>query len=61
MRANWPLADDRHVPVAMRGNVGVFSFGAKRDAPSTGRAHMDRLSGLSLKVTFLEVPDQSTS
>lgn len=61
MRANWPLADDRHVPVAMRGNTGVFSFVAKRDAPSTGRASMDRLSGLSLRVTFLEVPDRSTS
>lgn len=61
MRANWPLSDDRHVPVAMRGNTGVFSFVAKRDSPSTGRASMDRLSGLSLKVTFLEEPDQSTS
>lgn len=60
MRANWPLADYRTVPSEMRGRTGVFSFMAKRDSGSSGRASMDGLSGLSLKVTFMEEPDPST-
>lgn len=60
MRANWPLADYRTVPTAMRGETCVFSFMAKRNSASTGRASMDGLSGLTLKVTFMEEPDPST-
>ena len=42
-------------------NNVVFSFVAKRDVGASGRPKMDRLSGLSLKVTFMEEPDPSTT
>lgn len=61
MRTNWLMSDDRYVPAAMRGKSGSFAFRARRDSSASNNAAvMDKWSGLSLKVTFLEEPDRST-
>lgn len=60
-RTNWLLADDRAVESNMRDKLNTFAFRAKRNAASTNNAaSMDGMSGLTLKVTFLEEADPST-
>ncbi|MCD1286479.1 MULTISPECIES: hypothetical protein [unclassified Brevibacterium] len=60
-RTNWLMSDDRAVGSNMRGKLCTFAFRAKRNSASTNNGvSMDGLSGLSLKVTFLEEPDRST-
>ncbi len=61
VRANWLLSDYRYVPSEVRGSNCYFSFMAMREPASpSGKTSMDAVSGLSLKVTFLEEPDPST-
>lgn len=60
-REPWLMSDDRAVGANMRGKQATFAFRARRAAGATNNAaSMDGVSGLSLKVTFLEEPDRST-
>lgn len=59
-RVNWIAEDDRSVPADIRGTTQVFVMKARKVGPDTG-ASIDGMSGVSLKVRFLEVADPSTS
>lgn len=61
-RQPWLMSDYRTISSSMRGQMMTFAFRARRhdSSTATGVVRMDGLSGLSLKVTFLEEPDPST-
>lgn len=61
-RTNWIVEDDCPVPASIRGTEQLFIMKARRDVASDNRTAMiDGLSGVSLKLRFLEVADPSTS
>ena len=54
-RANWRLMDNRAVPAKLRGKKATFVFKAGlADAADKNAIAMNSLSGLGLKVTFVE-------
>lgn len=59
-RTNWIAEDDRYVPAEVRGTDQIFVMKARKVGPDTG-ASIDGMSGVSLKVKFLQVADPSTS
>lgn len=55
MRTNWMVHDAVPVPAKLRGKDVTFAFKAGFNAnATTGTVLMDRLSGLSMEVTFAE-------
>lgn len=55
VRTNWRLMDTRQIPSKFRGKEITFAFiGAITAGSPTNAVYMDSLSGLGLKVTFLE-------
>lgn len=62
-RGHWEVADDMYVPEDVRGTEQVFVMkGWLRAAvPLGARPQLDATSGVSLRVTFLQVPDPSTT
>lgn len=55
MRTNWRLMDTRQIAKKLRGKDVTFAFkGAITASSPTNAVYMDSLSGLGLKVTFLE-------
>lgn len=55
IRTNWRLMDTRTVPSKLRGKETTFAFiGAITDGSPRNAVYMDSLSGLGLKITFLE-------
>ena len=59
----WKVSDDLYIPSSMRGTSQIFSMRARLNyyEDNAARPQMDRHSGIVFKVTFLEVPDKSTS
>lgn len=55
MRTNWRLMDELLVPTHLRGKTCTFAFKAGRaDAAPSRAVSMDWLSGLGMKLTFVE-------
>lgn len=61
MRTDLSTVADMAVPAAMRGTTQQFIFKAKITGGAAGSLTIDGLSGVSLKLTFLQVADPSTS
>lgn len=59
-RTNWIAEDDCYVDPSIRGTDQVFVMKARKTGPDTG-ASIDGMSGVSLKVRFLQLADPSTS
>lgn len=56
MRTNWRLMDALPVPSKLRGKTVTFAFKAGRaDSAPSREVSMDSLSGLGMKLTFVEV------
>lgn len=60
-RTNWIVEDDRAVPADVRGTTQAFIMKANKNPSSDTAASLDGMSGVSLKVRFLEVADPSSS
>ncbi|WP_052961442.1 MULTISPECIES: hypothetical protein [unclassified Leucobacter] len=53
--SNWPLADNRSVPVKLRGKKITVCFKAGvQNVPGANHTWMDALSGLKCRITFVE-------
>lgn len=62
-RGIWMVADDQAIPAAIRGTDQFFIMKARIQGSSNNaaRPQLDGYSGVSLRVTFLEEADRSTS
>ena len=60
-RGIWKVSDDVYIPASLRGSSQVFSMRGYLKSTSAGsaRPQMDQHSGITFKVTFLEVADPS--
>ena len=63
VRNSWKVADEVYIPPAVRGTEQWFAMKARISYASGNgaRPQMDQHSGTLIKVTFLQVPDPSTS
>lgn len=59
-RTNWIAEDDKYIPAALRGTDQIFVMKARKTGPDKA-ASIDGMSGVSLKVRFLQLADPSTS
>ena len=60
-RANWIVADDVYIPVALRGTEQTFvPVAGIDDGYATDGVSLDGISGVNLKIRFLEQADPST-
>ena len=59
----WSVADDRYVPAALRGTEQVFVMKARLTGSTNNaaRPQLDGESGVKMRVTFLQLPDPSTT
>lgn len=61
-RENWIVEDDCYIPVAYRGTQQAFIMKARRDGSTpVGAVKLDGVSGVSLKLRFLESADPSST
>lgn len=61
-RENWIVEDDCYIPKAYRGTTQAFIMKARRDGSTpVGAVKLDGVSGVSLKLRFLEIADPSST